>query len=1196
VTRPASADDELEVPVPGEPVPVDDVPADDAPEDDVSTSPEEDTNTNGRSAGDDNVGAVVAGATSPALAPEEAPVWGADTEGAPRLVAPRIPGYKVHALLGRGATGIVYRATQLAVDRQVALKVLHPELVPDRRAVLRLQREARLAARLAHPTIITAIDMGEVGGRWWYAMELVAGISLQRRLATRGPLSERECLRIFSPLCDALQHAHEVGIVHRDIKPANILIDRRGRARLVDLGLAMSAEDPTLTRTGGTLGTPHYVSPEQARDPRRADTRSDLWSLGATMYHAVAGRPPFEGTSVAEILSHVLHDPVPDPREFAPNLSKGFALMLGKCLTRDPERRYQEPWELVADIELLRERRRPDVRAGAVDAFASRRPTWLGPLFAVLGSAALVVVTWLVAARPWEPDATPQRPPTLEDWPELVRVRDLYQQGALSPAAALEELDSASLAELPEEARFTKNGLVNEIKLALDERVAALRAEFDGAISVSLQAHDFERVRALVGDEFSARLRTETGFDLVERLPRGSTRHELEAWSREVIARADAGQHAAFDRACVDIVTAYPATLGAFVADSLEQRNWRAPWELLDRANSALWLEMVAATVDLRGLDERQRDGVAARIVHLANQDRTRVQRSVQDVLDELLRFIESERDRLSDAINDALEDEPGERLREAFERKREGLGLEPEHVPANWMTKVAQPLELAVSDLEREAQTTLEETARAALVGLQSRASRLRAQRRYEDEAELWAEYLLEPWRRVTHPTMRLRLREAELLAELLGRAARAIDSRTGEKLTLEFEGIHREGEIESLGGALLHGFGFKVRGQRLRVLLRGAEPGEAPSADTLVLGPEVILTFAAPERSTEAADEPTSLERLAVASFLLSEGRAEQARAMFRIEAVAPADAELASDLEQRIRRALEDVRSEREERDLERKQLLTAMLYVLRGELAKARKLEELDLFLGTYGSELDPADLALLEVERKRLAAEDSFESAYGVPNLDKVGRQVRLLFDFSKAETRGTWRAGDWVQTSHGLSLLDTLTDDTRFLAGEAGPLLALVPPLRVESSQSLRVRLTLRPDADQARGQLFAVTVAGYHLVLRDSRAQARAWFGSGDLRALVERINRGPDQLEALGGFTSAPFPGLPRDKVVEIDIKLLLSGTLDEVLIDGRPLAFSKQFEAPVAAQSALQVRSREAATLLTVEIIGKRQAHPR
>jgi len=286
---------------------------------------------------------------------------------------PPVPGYRIEGIVGKGATGIVYRARQLSVDRVVALKVLHRELVGATSAAARLQREARATARLAHPNIISAIDMGEVGGMWWYAMELVDGVSLAERLR-EGPLGEREALRIFIPLCEALEHAFERGVVHRDVKPANILIERGGRALLVDLGLAFADDDPQLTKGGGTLGTPHYISPEQARDPSGADVQSDLWSLGATMYHAVCGRPPFAGESVAEILSSVLYARVPDPAERAPSLSKGFALVLRKCLTRERRHRYQTPAELLADLERIRERRAPRVHRASLEPVAREAP------------------------------------------------------------------------------------------------------------------------------------------------------------------------------------------------------------------------------------------------------------------------------------------------------------------------------------------------------------------------------------------------------------------------------------------------------------------------------------------------------------------------------------------------------------------------------------------------------------------------------------------------------------------------------------------------------------------------------------------------------------------------------------------------------------------------------------------------------
>jgi len=187
---------------------------------------------------------------------------------------PDIPGYEIESVIGRGATGTVYRARQTAVDREVALKVIHRELSAKTRTIQRLQREARTTARLAHPHIVSAIDMGQQGGLWWFAMELVDGPSLALRLRQEGRLNEREALRLFIQLAEALAHMHEHAVVHRDIKPANILIDRTGNARLADLGLAFAETDPSLTGSEGTLGTPHYISPEQSKDPSSVDIRT----------------------------------------------------------------------------------------------------------------------------------------------------------------------------------------------------------------------------------------------------------------------------------------------------------------------------------------------------------------------------------------------------------------------------------------------------------------------------------------------------------------------------------------------------------------------------------------------------------------------------------------------------------------------------------------------------------------------------------------------------------------------------------------------------------------------------------------------------------------------------------------------------------------------------------------------------------
>src|SRR5688572_15554248 len=334
---------------------------------------------------------------------------------------PQIPGYEIASFVGRGSSGVVYRARQLAVDREVAIKILHPHLARESRIVRRLQREARTTARLAHPHIVSAVDMGETDGRWWYAMEFVDGPSLAQRLRAEGRIREREVLRLFIPLCEALEHLWEHGVVHRDIKPGNILIDKAGGARLADLGLAVAEDDPSITGTGGTLGTPHYISPEQAVDPRKADVKSDIWSFGATLYHAVCGRPPFHGESAAEVLSGVLYSRITDPEELEPALSSRLALVLRKCLTRDATRRYQNPHELLLDLERVRERRAPKIQRSRLDPVQRRGDqarrvalTATGGLLVVLAFLAVLLPSLLRGERPAgpvvEPDGGPFEP------------------------------------------------------------------------------------------------------------------------------------------------------------------------------------------------------------------------------------------------------------------------------------------------------------------------------------------------------------------------------------------------------------------------------------------------------------------------------------------------------------------------------------------------------------------------------------------------------------------------------------------------------------------------------------------------------------------------------------------------------------------------------------------------------------------
>lgn len=444
----------------------------------------------------------------------------AEAEDGPRPVPalPVIPGFRVESVIGRGSTGTVYRAWQLAVEREVALKVLHIELSGKPRVIQRLQREARTLARLAHPHIVGAIDMGNAGDRWWFAMELVDGPSLEERLRTDGRLTEREALRLLTPVGEALEHLWEHGVVHRDVKPGNILLDSsaggRGRnARLADLGLAFAEDDPNLTAAGGALGTPHYISPEQARDASGVDIRSDLWALGATWFHAVCGRPPFRGRGVAEVLSAVLHARIPDPRELNPELSRGMALVLRKLLAREPADRYQTPRELLYDLELLRERRAPRVRVTDLDPLERDRAPWrsawvAAAVFGVLGA----VGGWAWANRPWleqpvEEGSAEQRNEVFGPLEQL-RARALDDRKRLG--AALIDLDGMR-EEIPAGAssRFwsVRNDLLDALDDSLADELAAASEELSGLLRERRldQAHRLltermpERVRASVG-------------------------------------------------------------------------------------------------------------------------------------------------------------------------------------------------------------------------------------------------------------------------------------------------------------------------------------------------------------------------------------------------------------------------------------------------------------------------------------------------------------------------------------------------------------------------------------------------------------------------------------------------------------------------------------------------------------------------
>ena len=257
--------------------------------------------------------------------------------------------------LGRGGVGTVYLATHQTLQIEVALKVLSPALSMDNPALAeRFIREAQLAARIRHPNVIAVMDAAqdETTGLYFIVMEYVGGGSLSWHLRN-GPLPEAKALGIVTGIAHALAIAEENRIVHRDIKPDNIMLDLRGTAKLADLGLAKHDIDSrtSLTLGGSFMGTPAYMSPQQARDAKVADTRDDIYSLGATFYECLTGKPPFEGETPYNIMSELLTKPSPRPRDVRPELSRSTDLVCRKMMAKTRDLRYADAQALLQDLQ-----------------------------------------------------------------------------------------------------------------------------------------------------------------------------------------------------------------------------------------------------------------------------------------------------------------------------------------------------------------------------------------------------------------------------------------------------------------------------------------------------------------------------------------------------------------------------------------------------------------------------------------------------------------------------------------------------------------------------------------------------------------------------------------------------------------------------------------------------------------------------
>jgi serine/threonine-protein kinase len=267
----------------------------------------------------------------------------------------QIPGFQIIKKLGAGAMATVYLARQLSLDREVAIKILPQKFMSNPQFVERFYAEGRAAAKLNHPNIVGALDVGKAGDYHYFVMEYVEGRTVYDDIVEHKQYTEADSLAIVIQVARALDHAHKAGFIHRDVKPKNIMITKDGVVKLADMGLARAVSDREAAEAeqGKAYGTPYYISPEQIRGEIDVDFRADIYSLGATFYHMVTGKVPFDGANPSAVMHKHLKSELEPPDHINQSLSAGMGEVIEVCMTKDRNKRYNTTSDLLADLEAL---------------------------------------------------------------------------------------------------------------------------------------------------------------------------------------------------------------------------------------------------------------------------------------------------------------------------------------------------------------------------------------------------------------------------------------------------------------------------------------------------------------------------------------------------------------------------------------------------------------------------------------------------------------------------------------------------------------------------------------------------------------------------------------------------------------------------------------------------------------------------
>ncbi len=324
------------------------------------------------------------------------------------LIGKEIAHGRIERKLGGGGMGAVYLAHHSGLNKPVAIKVLPGQLTQNPDFISRFVREARLAARLEHPNVVQVYDVGEENGTHYISMQYVEGRSLDAILRERKKLAVGEALAIAKRVAVALGAAHRLGIVHRDIKPANILISKDGIVKVGDFGLAKDQDaNRSISETGQILGTPYYMSPEQAQ-AEKVDARSDLYSLGATLYHMLSGRRPHEAATPLAIVVKVIHETAAPLREADPSIPEGVSALVARLMAKKPEERFASAEELVRELDALKAGGGSPSRIQKGPLAPNRRAAMIA--LPIAGILLVGVILGLVLGRGGEPSPPPPAP------------------------------------------------------------------------------------------------------------------------------------------------------------------------------------------------------------------------------------------------------------------------------------------------------------------------------------------------------------------------------------------------------------------------------------------------------------------------------------------------------------------------------------------------------------------------------------------------------------------------------------------------------------------------------------------------------------------------------------------------------------------------------------------------------------------